>query len=189
MDYFSKRENVDLYSSMMDGYDNGFIMNSVEKVLQKNATLLELGMGTGVDLISLSENYQVVGSDNSPLFVSDFKLKSKLDVCVLDAVSVDIDKKFDCIFSNKVLQHLSKEDFVTSLKNQIKHLNENGILFFTLWHGKYREEFEMDGQLRFVYYDKATIENLLPTEVKIEDVIYYKEFEENDSMIVILRLK
>ncbi len=189
MDYFNKRKNVDLYRSMMDGYDNRFLMDEVSKALPKGSTLLELGMGTGADLLSLSEKYTVLGSDSSPLFVHDFKMKSALEVFVLDAVTVDIDKKFDCIFSNKVLQHLSKEDFAISLKNQAAHLNKNGILFFTLWHGTPREEFEFDGELRFTYYDSAALKALVPKELLIENLTLYPEFEENDSMLVVLRLK
>lgn len=189
MSYFQKRENVNLYTDMMLDIDNSFVINEVEKVLPPNSTLLELGMGTGLDLLSLSKKYRVLGSDYSQLFIDDFKLKSDLDVCVLDAVSIDIDRKFDCIYSNKVLQHLATEDLIVSLSNQFRHLNENGIIFLTLWNDNYREEFEFDGQLRFVYYDRATIEKLIPQELTIEKFILYSEFGSNDSMIVILRAK
>lgn len=187
MDYFKQRENVDLYTSMMDGYDNSFVISQVESLLPPNSTLLELGMGTGLDLIALSEKYRVVGSDYSRFFVEDFKLKSDLEVLVLDAINIDIAQKFDCIYSNKVLQHLSKDEFIASLRSQYEHLNKDGIIFLTLWHGVYREEFELDGQLRFVYYDKKTIENIIPKQLKIETVILYSEFDYNDSMIIVLR--
>ncbi len=189
MDYFSKRENVDLYSNMIEGYNNSYVISQVKQILPEGSTLLELGMGTGLDLISLSLNYKVLGSDSSKLFVDDFKKKSNLSVCVLDAKTVDISKKFDCIYSNKVLQHLSKEDFIISLQNQSAHLKKNGILFFTLWKGEPREEFEFDGQLRFVYYDKKTIEKLIPDTLDILNIKYYQEFEDSDSMIIILKLK
>ena len=189
MSYFQKRENVDLYTGMMLGYDNSFVISEVEKTLTPNSSLLELGMGIGIDLVSLSKKYRVVGSDYSQLFVDDFKLKTDLEVIVLDAIKMDIERKFDCIYSNKVLQHLSKEDFIISLNNQYKHLNENGIIFMTLWNGTHREEFEFDGQLRFVYYNGATIEKIIPKELKIEDIVPYSEFESNDSMIIILRRK
>lgn len=185
MNFYEIRKNVNLYSEMMADYDNSFIISQVEKILPQNSTLLELGMGTGLDLINLSKKYKVVGSDFSKLFVEDFKLKSNLEVHLLDATLVDIDKTFDCIYSNKVLQHLSKEDFVTSLKNQYKHLNKNGILFHTLWNGEYHEEFHMG--LRCVYYDKATIEKIVPKELSIEEIITYSEFEPNDSLILVLR--
>lgn len=185
MSFYEVRKNVNLYSEMMVDYDNSFIISQVEKVLPQGSTLLELGMGTGLDLIALSKKYKVVGSDFSQLFLEDFKLKSNLEVHLLDATLVDIDRAFDCIYSNKVLQHLSKEDFITSLKNQYNHLNKAGILFHTLWNGAHREEFNM--QLRCVYYDKATLEKIVPKELHIEEIITYTEFEDDDSLILILR--
>ncbi len=189
MHYFESRENVDLYTGMMAEYDNGFIINEVQKVLPCGASLLELGMGTGVDLISLSKHYCVTGSDSSRLFVDDFKKKSDLNVLVLDAVTLDIEGRFDCIYSNKVLQHLKREDFVASLSKQCAHLTERGIIFATLWAGEHREEFEFQGQLRFVYYDKGSLETIIPSELKIDSLFYYTEFEKDDSLVLILRRK
>lgn len=185
MNYYEKRENVDFYTKMMEGYDNHFILEQVEKVLPPKSTLLELGIGTGLDLIELSKNYNVVGSDVSKLFLADFKRKSDLEVHQLDATTVDIDKTFDCIYSNKVLQHLSKEDFITSLQNQCTHVNKNGILFHTLWKGEYHEEFTMG--LRCIYYNKEILERIVPQELHIENIILYSEFEPDDSLILILR--
>ncbi len=189
MGYFDIRENVDGYNKMVEGFDNSFIVGEVEKVLPKNSSLLELGMGPGLDLISLSNSYNVLGSDSSKLFVEDFCKKRDIKAIVLDAVSVEVEGKFDCIFSNKVLQHLSVEDFVISLENQYKHLNRNGIVFMTLWRGEPREEFEQDGQLRFVYYDLEYLKNIIPNVFDLHQVKYYQEFEKDDSMIVILKVK
>ncbi len=189
MDYFKNRKNVDLYTEMMDGYDNNFVINELSKVLPKSSSLLELGMGTGVDLISLSSDYDVLGSDNSHLFIEDFKKKSDIKAMVLDAVDININRNFDCIYSNKVLPHLAKEDFIKSLNSQSKHLSTKGIIFATLWAGEYREEFEFDGQLRFVYYDESTLKYIIPHELHLEQLIYYSEFEANDSLIMILRRK
>ncbi len=189
MEYFMNRKNVDLYTEMMKEYDNKFIISSVNKILPKGSTLLELGMGTGVDLISLSETYKVIGSDSSQLFVDDFKIKSNIKVIVLDAVDVNINCNFDCIYSNKVLQHLSTQDFTKSLKSQCDHLSASGIIFATLWAGEYREEFEFDGQLRFVYYDESILKKLIPEELELEQLVYYTEFELNDSFIIVLRRK
>ncbi len=189
MDYFKNRKNVDLYTEMMAGYDNNFVINELSKILPKGSSLLEIGMGTGVDLKTLSGDYDVIGSDSSHLFVEDFKKKSDIEVMVLDAVDININRQFDCIYSNKVLQHLSKEDFIKSLNSQREHLSSNGIIFATLWVGEYREEFEFDGQLRFIYYDEATLKNLIPHELQLEQLIYYSEFEVNDSLIMVLSRK
>lgn len=189
MDYFKQRENMDLYTNMIAGYNNSFVISQVEKILPPNSTLLELGMGTGLDLISLSQKYKVVGSDYSNIFVEDFKQKSDLEVLVLYAVNIDINRNFDCIYSNKVLQHLSKSEFISSLISQYEHLNKSGIIFLTLWHGEYREEFELDGQLRFVYYNEKAIENIIPKQLEIKNIILYSECECNDSMIIVLRAR
>ncbi len=189
MEYFKNRKNVDLYTAMMAECDNSFVISEINKILPAGRSLLELGMGTGVDLISLSGTYDVIGSDSSHFFVDDFKNKSNVEVKVLDAVDININRSFDCIYSNKVLQHLSKEDFVKSLKSQCAHLYEEGIIFATLWAGEYREEFEFDGQLRFIYYDEKTLKELIPKELELEQLIYYSEFEPNDSFIIIFRRK
>ena len=186
MSYFKNRHNVDVYTDMMTGFDNHFVITQVQKVLPVNASLLELGMGTGLDLVSLSTYYQVVGSDYSPHFIDDFKRTSDLEVYELDAITLGINRKFDCIYSNKVLQHLPIQEMRTSLINQCLHLNENGIIFMTLWHGSHREEFEFDGQLRFIYYDRDSMERLVPEGWIFKHFITYAEFEAQDSIIVVL---
>ncbi len=187
MNYFKKRENVDLYTKMMEEYDNAFVISKIKDILPKHSTILEIGMGTGNDLIELSEEYDVLGSDNSKYFVEDFKKKYNIEAIMLDAISIDINKKFDCIYSNKVLQHLSKEEFIQSLVNQGKHIHDNGMIFMTLWKGEYKETFEFDNQLRFVYYNEGTLRKIVPAGLVIHDIIYYREFDDNDSIILILK--
>ncbi len=189
MEYFLKRKNVDNYSKMMEGYDNTFVVNELKKILPIGSSLLELGMGTGHDLIELAKDYEVTGSDYSQYFIEDFKKKSDLKALVLDAVSFDVAKKFDCIYSNKVLQHLKAEDFIESLTNQSKHLNDNGFIFMTLWNGDYKEEFESNGELRFVYYNQQVLEEIIPNNLELTNLSYYSEFDTNDSIIVVLRNK
>ncbi len=171
------------------GYDNTFVINQVHKILPIGSNILELGMGTGIDLIALAKDYNVIGSDSSNIFVEDFKRKVQLPVLVLDAVDIVINQKFDCIFSNKVLQHLSKDEFIKSLNSQHEHLNDNGIIFATLWVGEYREEFEFNGQLRFVYYNESILKKIIPKHLELQKVIYYSEFKANDSLIIVLSKK
>ncbi len=186
MDYFKNRKNVDLYTDMVVGSDNSFVISELKKVLPAGSEILEIGMGTGADTIALSEDYSVIGSDSSEFFIEDFKKKSDIEVMLLDAVDFDINRTFDCIYSNKVLQHLAKSDFVKSLKRQCRHLTHDGMIFATLWAGEHREEYELDGQIRFVYYDEFTLRQLLPDELRIAQIIYYSEFEPDDSLILIL---
>lgn len=102
----------------------------------------------------------------------------------LDAVTIDINETFDCIYSNKVLMHLSRDEFRKSLHHQSEKLNTNGILFFSLWYGNSSENY--DGLL-FNYYTEESILPYLPKSLLIEAIKRYTEEEENDSLYVVLR--
>ncbi len=188
MNYFKKRENVQKYKEMIGDYDGSWLIEKLSQYLEEGKTVLELGMGLGLDFELLSKKYVVTGTDNSPIFVEDYKSKNPdADITLLDAIDININKKFDCIFSNKVLQHLTKEQFKRSLKNQKDHLNDDGIIFMTLWHGEHKEEMMFDDTLRFTYYTKNDIIEIIKDNFEILSVEKFKEFEEGDSMMVMLR--
>ena len=83
-------------------------------------------MGSGKDLDILNKTFKVTGTDLSNVFVEKYKKKYKdADVFVLDAITLKTERKFDCIYSNKTLQHLKKSEFEQSLKKQKELLNPN----------------------------------------------------------------
>ena len=99
---------------------------------------------------------------------------------------MDLDKKFDCIYSNKVLHHLARKELIESLEMQSKVLNSNGILFHTFWYGDKEEEFS---GLRFVYYTEETFRKIVGNEYEILDLKKYSEMEKDDSLYAVLRMK
>ncbi len=190
MKFFMKEENVNQYIEMTREYDPTSIVNKVKKYLPKGSTLLELGMGEGRDLELLSKEYKVVGSDNSEVFINKYKEKNKgIEVLPIDAIMMNTERTFDCIYSNKVLHHLTKKDFIKSLNLQKNNLNNKGIIFMTLWNGEYREEIMFDGEIRFTYYLENDIREIVKNDYDIVTIETYNEFEEheNDSLLVILR--
>ncbi len=187
MNYFLDEDNVRTYTDMISDYDNTYIMNELHKFLPQHSSLLELGMGTGKDLVTLAKTYNVIGSDYSPIFIRSFQQISNIPVMVLNAIDVNIEQNFDCIYSNKVLQHLTPSDMATSLEHQAIHLNSGGILFFTLWQGAHREELMFDDSLRFTYYTEEDVKKVIPTRLKVETITSYSEFETDDSLLVVLR--
>ena len=97
-------EDVEDYIKMAEGYDGRHLITQLRKYLPDNATVLELGMGPGTDLMLLSEHYKVTGSDFSNAFLDRFcKKHPNADLLQLDAITMQIDRKFDFIYSNKVL--------------------------------------------------------------------------------------
>lgn len=87
MDFFLKQENIEQYKLMIKDYDPSFMMQKIDQYLQEGMSILELGMGTGLELKHLSVKYQVCGSDQSPLFVKEFISKNpSIKAIILDAV-------------------------------------------------------------------------------------------------------
>lgn len=188
MDYFKKKENVEKYKEMLVGYEGNRLISKLETYLEAGSTVLELGMGIGLDLDLLSKRYKVVGSDNSKVFIDEYKKKNKpFPVMLLDAENITCNQTFDCIYSNKVLQHLTLEGFKKSLKSQKEHLKDGGILFATLWYGEYREEVFFEGELRFTYYTEKDIREIVGEEFLIEKLERYEELEAGDSLLMVLR--
>ncbi len=147
-------------------------------------------MGTGFEFTILSKKYEALGTDNSPLFVDNYLSKyPNTNVKVLDAVDINLANKFDCIYSNKVLQNLTKDDFIKSLSKQHEHLNTNGIIFMTLWHGRHDEMLLMDDTLRITYYEENDIKELTNDLFEITKLERYTELEENDSILIVLKMK
>jgi len=185
MGYFDSEKNVSDYIKMVEGYDGTELIYELRSFLKNGSTVLEIGMGPGVDLDILKEYYKVAGSDNSSIFVDRYKkIHPDADVFLLDVKKMELDRKFDCIYSNKVLIHLTKEECLQSLKKQKMALNPLGILFHSFWHG---DKIEEHHDLLFTYYTEDELKFMVKDDYDILKIQKYKEFEKDDSIYVILQ--
>lgn len=185
MNYYDDIKNVEQYIKMAEGYDGRELILILRTHLDDGATVLELGMGPGKDLELIGEHFQVTGSDYSAVFVQRYKEKHPTaDVVVLDAITMDIDRQFDCIYSNKVLYHLTKAELQQSFDRQAAVLKAGGLLFHTFWAGDSEEE--MHG-LTMVYHTAASLTELLGSNYEVIDIKQYGEMENGDSLILIAR--
>jgi len=187
MGFFDDGKNIQEYIKMSDGYDGRELIELLKKYLKKGSSVLELGMGPGKDFDILNKEFEVTGSDSSSAFLELNRKRNKTaDLVLLDAVKMNIDRKFDCIYSNKVLHHLKREELIKSLVRQSKVLTNNGLLFHTLWYGDKEEEYS---GLRFVYYTEKTILKMFVPEFEALEIKQYTEMEKADSMYIVLRKK
>ncbi len=187
MAYFDDKKNVEEYIKLAEGYDGREFIPTLQAHLEDNAAVLELGMGPGKDFELFSEHFRVTGSDHSKIFLDRFRTAHpNADLLWLDAASLETDRKFDCIFSNKVLHHLSKSQLEKSFRNQTKILNPGGLSFHTFWYGDFEEEYS---GLRFVYYTPENLQKLTDDEFEAIELNMYTEMEENDSFYILLRKK
>ena len=187
MGFFDTEEGVKQYIKMTEGYDGTELIEILQKYLPENSTVLELGIGPGKDMDILKKTYRVTGSDNSQIFL--YKCKERYpdsNLLLLDAVTIQTDRKFDCIYSNKVLHHLTKDDLTKSLQRQKEMLNPNGILFHSFWKGNKVEE--MEGLL-FTYYETEDLKKMAESDFEILALETYTEMEKYDSIYMVLRTR
>ena len=187
MGFFDTEKGVEQYIKMADGYNGAELIKILQEYLPKDSTVLELGMGPGKDLDILKESYTVTGSDNSQIFLDKYMDKHQdTDLLLLDAVNIQTDRRFDCIYSNKVLHHLAKEDLVKSFQRQKEILNPNGIAFHSFWKGSKVEE--MEGLL-FTYYEIEDLKEMVESNFDVLAMEACAEIEKDDSIYAVLRTR
>jgi len=148
MGYYDDPKNVREYLDMAEGVDGRALVEVLAHHLSAGSTVLELGMGPGKDLTFLSASYRATGSDSAQLFLDLYQeAHPDADLLLLDAVTIDTARRFDGIYSNKVLQHLTREEACASIQRQAEVLTEGGIALHSLWYGEGEETFS---GLRFV---------------------------------------
>jgi trans-aconitate methyltransferase len=185
--YFDDKNNVDEYIKMADGYDGRELIDRLIHYLKPGSSVLELGMGPGKDLDILLEKYQATGSDSSTIFLDMYKKKApNFKLLQLNAITLETDQKFDCLYSNKVLHHLSSEELKFSIKKQPDLLNERGIIMHTFWAGEGEEFYN---GLRFVYYTQQELTELFQKHFSILENSLYKEEKKDDSIRLIVQKK
>ena len=185
MGFYDDPENVKTYIQMCEGYDGSNIHHALANNLPVNSSLLELGSGAGLDIEVLQESYAVTGSDLSDEFLRICKEKHpKIPFLKLDALKLNVDDKFDCIYSNKVLHHLTETELKESLKQQTAILTRSGMIAHSFWLGEGNEE--MSGLL-FTYYTEDRLTDIISESFEILSTLKYEELEESDSLFVIAR--
>jgi len=183
MEFYNDPLKVDEYEKMCDEYDGFELYKVLSNHLPVNSSLLELGCGPGNDIIHLKNKYNITGSDLSDEFILRCKKRfPDLSFIKLDAESITTEIIYDCIFSNKVLHHLTLEELEKSLKRQQNIIETNGIFAHTFWLGD--KEFTMEDML-FVFHNRETLLNLVSQYFTILETHDYKEFEEGDSIFII----
>lgn len=185
--FFDVEKNVKEYIEMREGLDGRSLIEKLRTHLKRNSTVIELGMGSGKDLDILAETFNVTGSDNSRIFVDLYKENNPAtDVLVLDALTLDTDRKFDCIYSNKVLHHLKRDDLRRSFQLQSEILRNTGLLFHTFWKGSIENEFR---DLNFIQYQLSELKKIIKPVYDLVDFGSYAEMNANDSVYLILKKK
>lgn len=185
MGYYDDENNVEQYIEMAEGYDGAFLIDALRQRLASGSTVLELGMGPGKDLLLLSQHFKATGSDSSSVFVERFRAQhANADLLQLDAITMNTDRQFDAIYSNKVLYHLTREQLRHSLEQQERVLRPGGLALHSFWYGDNEEE--MHG-LHFAYYNEEQLRAIAELHYEVVQIERYTEMETDDSLYILLR--
>ena len=186
-EYYNTKESAEEYIKAAEGFNGKGLIEKLEKVLPRGSALLELGSGPGSDWEILNKLYSVTGSDFSSEFLKHL-IKSNPDgeFIELDATTLLTDKKFDGIYSNKVLHHLTDEQLDESITRQHEVLNPNGIICHSFWRGTGSEVFK---GLFVNYQEEEDLREFYFEHFEILSIEKYQEFEEDDSLLLLGRKK
>lgn len=181
--YYHTKDSVDEYIKSAEGYSGKDLIERFIPHLKSNSRILELGSGPGSDWVILDKDFDTVGSDSSVEFLKRLREKyPKGEFLDIDASTIQTQEKFNAIYSNKVLHHLTSSELINSFTKQMELLNENGYICHSFWKGKGDEEFK---GMYVNYHLEKDLEKLLNDNFNIVEMKAYAEFEENDSILLI----
>jgi trans-aconitate methyltransferase len=186
-EYYKTKQSVEEYIHAAKGFSGKELIAKLKEFLPHNSTLLEIGSGPGTDWEILSQSYEVIGSDNSLEFLEHLMNKNPQgEFLELDAVTLRTSRKFNGIYSNKVLHHLTNDELIDSAKRQYDLLNPGGVICHSFWKGEDSEVFK---GLFVNYHSEEDLTKIFGNYFKMLSIQKYQEFEKADSILVIGKKK
>ncbi len=182
-EYYKTKKSVEEYIRMAKDVNGKQLIGKLEQVLAPKSILLEIGSGPGTDWRILNRSYRVTGSDNSTEFLNHLRAENPNGTFLeLDAITLQTNKKFDGLYSNKVLHHLNDHELAESIKRQYEVLNTNGIICHSFWKGEGSEIFK---GLFVKYHTEKSLKEVFGQHFKILSIESYAEFEQGDSLLLL----
>ncbi len=183
--FYEDVANVEQYSQFTPAEDGSLLVEALQSWLPEGSSVLELGIGPGKDFKLLSQRYKATGSDFSNAFLERYRaIDAAADLLQLDARTLDTDRHFDAIYSNKVLIHCSTEELQQSFDRQHEVLNDNGLMLHSFWYGEGQQEF---GELTMVSHNERELKAMLEGNFEILALEKHARMAEGDSIYVVAR--
>jgi cyclopropane fatty-acyl-phospholipid synthase-like methyltransferase len=159
----------------------------LKRHLPAGSSVLELGMGPGRDLDLLRVAFEATGSDRSTAFLDLYRrTHPDADLLQLDAVVLDTDRRFDALYSNKVLHHLPRGQMIQSLARQREILHDGGLAMHSFWQGE--DDGEEHEGLLFTRFTEAQLEGAFEgAGFEVVEMKGYSEMNDDDSIYVVAR--
>lgn len=183
--YYNDERNVDQYTKFTPAHDGSLLVAVLQDHLPAQSTLLEIGIGPGHDFRLLCRRYRATGSDLSKVFLARYRDQDPAaDLLRLDARTLDTDRRFDAIYSNKALIHLLPAELDESFARQHAVLNDGGLILHSFWHGEGMQSY--DG-LRMVFRNESDLAEMLEPGFEILAMEKHAKMADGDSIYVLAR--
>lgn len=141
-------ENAGILAERYESANVNNVQNLLLKTFDINSKLLEIGCGSGRDvLFMIKSNYNVIAIDGSKNMIEEAKkihpeLKERLFHRTLPN-NLEFDNRFDGIYSISTLMHLSKDNLKKTLSKIYNLLNQNGKLLMSV--SLFRDDLDKNG--------------------------------------------
>jgi SAM-dependent methyltransferase len=188
LEYYEKN-----FEKLIDRYEKAnldFIHKIILDNTKKDDFILELGFGSGRELNFLFKNgyKNLYGIDGSEKFVEFVRQRFKSDNFKISILpEINIDKKFDFIYSIAVIMHLPISSYEKLVKNISDRLKVGGKVFISFSLGKRddkeRDFYEVDDGLLESIFKKYNIykqNEIITTDslnrnIKWKNILYKKQ--------------
>lgn len=146
-----KKGWAEFYNAKINIYDiyahigNQWALIKRIKKLPQGASLLEIGVGTGITACYLSNiGYKVTAIDNDIQVLNKAKkfierFNSRITLIGMDMFNLDFSGKFDLVYHQGVLEHYSEGEIQTAIEEQFKVTNK--IIFSVPSYNYPRKDF------------------------------------------------
>ena len=156
------------------------------KHIKKEALILDIGFGSGRDMLYFSSlNYKVEGLDSTKEFIDN--MKDKFMVYHQQVEDLNITDKYDAIWASASLLHVYRVNLKETIKRCLNALKNDGILYMSFKEGD--KEITIENRY-FNYINEPILKDILnDLNVTILDIMYSLDIRGNDTkwMSVIIK--
>lgn len=172
-----KEDEIFEYFKASEGLEAKLLMARLEKYLEASSSLLDLDGEQSVELMYLRDNLAMHGTEYKEKILNSYETNTEIPNSVKNVF-----RKFDCIYSNKVMTHITENQVIESAAKQYNRLNPGGLICHTFWRGD--SDVEVNGEKTY-YYELEDIRNIFNEHFTILELAYFTEKVPNDSIYII----
>lgn len=157
MKYYEKNAKEYIASTIDTDMSESYKM--VEKYLPSDASILDVGFGSGRDMIFFQKKgFKVFGIDACEGFIKHAK-EMGFRVENADIRTFETNDRYDLIWCCASLLHLKKNEVLPAIMKYLGFLNEDGILFISMKYSNKPDGYDENGRY-FTYFNNDDIDRL-----------------------------